>query len=165
MTKRLIAALGSIFLVAGCDSALPMAPTTVPQNPAASPGVVGGGVGPELIEGTTLSAGTTAEGTIVAGAPGCYPNWDASGRCAQFDLTPTTDGTLLVRVKWTGPARGSFEPDLFLVTAEGFWVWAGAGWPDKQGTLLVKSGLTYHLVVISYGPFPDTFAVSADVQP
>jgi hypothetical protein len=162
LMMRLIAALGSILLVAGCDSGLPTAPTTVQPNPITPSG---GSGGPDLIEGMTISAGTTTEGTIAAVAPGCYQLWDATGRCGQFDITPATGGRLLVDVKWTGSSRGVIEPDLFLVTAEGVWAWTGAGWPDKQGTLLVKSGLTYHIVVISYGPFPDTFAVTADVQP
>jgi hypothetical protein len=158
MTKCLVTALGAILLVAGCDSALPAAPTTVQPNPIPSGG-------PSLIDGVAISAGVTTEGTITAVAPTCYQNWDASGRCAQFDFAPTTDGTLLVRVKWTGPASSIYEPDLFLVGAEGDWGWTGAAWPEKQGTLLVKSGLLYHIVVLSYGPFPDTFAVTADVQP
>lgn len=163
---RLIAALGSILLVAGCDSGLPTAPTTVQPTPSTPSGGSGrGSGGPDLIEGMTISAGTTTEGTIAAVAPGCYQVWDASGRCGQFDITPATGGTLLVDVTWTGSSRGVLEPDLFLVSAEGMWVWSEAGWPHKQGTLRVKSGLTYHIVVISYGPFPDTFAVTADVQP
>lgn len=164
MTKRLLAALGPAFLAAACGSALPTAPTTVPQPTGASstPPTVGVG-GPSPIPGTSISTDITVQGTVNDRDPACFPNWDASGRCRQHDLTMPADGTLLATVRWT--SRGFYNPEVFLVTPEGHWVYSDdPAWPERQVSLPAKTGLTYRIVVISYGPFPDGFELTARIQ-
>jgi hypothetical protein len=56
------------------------------------------------------------------------------------------------------------NPELFIVAADGTWTWSGEGWPERQTTLPATAGLVYRVVVISYGPFPDAFALLVDVQ-
>jgi hypothetical protein len=62
-----------------------------------------------------------------------------------------------------GLSRGLYNPELFLVTAGG-WDYVGSRWPEVQGSLAVKGGLLYRIVIISYGPFPDRLILMVELQ-
>ena len=166
MTTRLTAALGGVLLAAACDSGLSGLPTPVPPNagtPIQGVPVTPPGGGPTPITGTSLRTGMPVEGTIGAGDPPCFYNWDATGLCRQFDLTALADGKLVATLGWTGPSRGLYDPDIFLVDPSGAWVVSQGGWPEKQASLVAKSGLTYRIVVMSYGPSAQAFVLRVDL--
>ena len=51
-----------------------------------------------------------------------------------------------------GASRGLYDPDVFLVEPTGAWVVSQGGSPEKHASLLATNGLTYRIVVMSYGP-------------
>jgi hypothetical protein len=180
--KRLMAATGLAFLVASCDDRIPVSPSQTPpstgpiifqQAPAVVPPAVvpptgvptgpstPGPVGPS---GTVLVPGQSIEGTVGDKDPVCFPNWDSSGHCRQFDITVRGDGILRALVEWTGPTRGVGNSEVFLVPPDGSWTYAADEWPEKRVSLSVHEGLTYHVVLISYGPFPDFFKLNTDLR-
>ena len=164
MTTRLAAVLGSVLLVAACDSGLSGIPTPVPQN-AGTPVQGSPGGGPTPIMGTSVRAGTPIEGTIDTGDPACFQSWDATGRCRQFDLTAFGDGRLLATLRWTEPSRGLYDPDVFIVAPTGAWEYSVGDWPEKQTSLAATKGLTYRIVVMSYGPSAQAFVLRVDLVP
>ena len=164
MAKSPIPALGIVFLAVACDSGVSGLPTPVPQN-AGTPVQGSPGGGPTPVMGTSVREGMPIEGTIGAGDPPCFYNWDATGLCRRFDLTALADGKLVATLGWTGPSRGLYDPDIFLVDPSGAWVVSQGGWPEKQASLVAKSGLTYRIVVMSYGPSAQAFVLRVDLVP
>ena len=167
VTKRSMMVLGPVLLAVACNSALPIAPTTV-QPPATLPAGTASTPpnGPAVIVGTRVSAGTPVEGTIDERDPACFYNWDATGLCRQFDVTAAADGRLVATLTWPGPSRGLlYDPDVFLVAPNGLWVYSQDQWPEKHATLPATSGLTYRIVVMSYGQAPLPFVLSVDLRP
>ena len=165
MTRRSLT-MGAFLLLLACDSRGPVTPPvpTTPSpvsTPAPSPGDAGG---PGAISGTEVRVGTAVIGTIDGRDPVCYPNWDSSGRCRQFDLTAPADGTLHVTLTWEGPSRGIYDPELFVRTASGSWMYSDDIWPERHARILVTAGASYRIVVIAYGP-AQPFGQRLDLQP
>jgi Carboxypeptidase regulatory-like domain len=101
-----------------------------------------------------LVAGEVFRGII--NDPPCNPSgWDARAPCRRIFYTPTTNGTLTLRVTWTG----SSEVDLLM--AGGYWE------PDRheiRATMEVQSGLEYEIILNSYyAPVP--FEITAELLP
>jgi hypothetical protein len=163
MGSRVLALFGSLGLAAACDSRGPIAPTPVnsitvaPQPPDASGPSVGRS-NPAIAEGTTV------ESTVNGGDPVCFPNWDATGHCRQYDFVAASDGLVVATLTWAGPSRGLYDPDVFLVAPDGRWEYTKDAWPEKQVTIPARSGLTYRVVVMSYGASELSFALLVDVQ-
>jgi hypothetical protein len=165
--KHVVAGLCSIllaFLAAACDSTYqtgsPIAPGVSQPSPIGTPGT-----GPTPIPGTSIAPGAVIEGaTIDRRDPECFYNWDASGRCKQYNLTAPEDGLILATLRWPGPSRGLYDPDVFIVAPDGAWVYAADPWPEKHASLPVKSGQTYSIVVLCYGESSQTFALVVDLQ-
>jgi hypothetical protein len=95
----------------------------------------------------------------------CFPNWDSTGRCRQYDLTAAMDGTLVAVLTWPGPSRGIYSPELFLVAPDQSWIWADEIFPNRRGSARISKGETFRLVVLAYGPYPDRYELTADVHP
>jgi len=165
--KRLITVAGFV-LVAACDSSLPTAPTArtpVQQPTGTPPGVVNTSEpGPVPIAGTTIWPGDSIDVMIEDSDPRCFPNWDSIGRCGQFDATVPADGTLVATLTASGPSRASWNPDVFIAASDGRWIYPDFGWPATRVSLPVERGLTYRVVVLSYGPFPDVLQLTVKVQ-
>jgi hypothetical protein len=161
--NRLIPALSVVLLVAGCESTPTEPPparepvVTVPPQPP----------GPNVVPGTSIASGDTIREVIVADDPACHPSWDASGRCRQFDLTASQDGMLVATLKLTAPHKSEpdYDAEVFLVAPDWTTVYSQDAWPERHASLPAKSGLTYRIVVISYGPFPEAFELTVTVQP
>src|SRR5262245_44481880 len=176
MMKRLNVAGGLVVLAVGCGSGAPTAPSPFPGNTTASPPASGSvppptyvpptisSPGPTLIPGRPIQAGTTVEVIVESSNATCFQNWDASGRCSQYDFTAPADGTLRAVLQVPGLSRGVYNPELFLVTAGGAWEYVGSHWPELEGSLAVKGGMLYRIVIISYGPFPDTLTLSVELR-
>lgn len=162
--KRLMPALGAMLLTLACESNLPTAPTAPAAVPPPWVAVAPTGSGPTPIPGTDAVVGRAFEGIVGDGDPFCFPNWDASARCRQFNLTPTADGTLVATLKWPGPYGQLIDPDVFLVAPDGVWRYAPYGEPEKSVTLPVKGGLSYRIVVMSYIPTPQAFSLVTQLQ-
>ena len=171
--KDLAAGLCSILLAllaVACDSpdqTGSIAQTGSPVAPGSSqpPPVNARGNGPTPIPGTTIAPGAIVEGETIDGRdPACFYNWDASGHCKQYNITAPEDGMLLATLTWTGPSRGLYDPDVFLVAADGAWVYTTDEWPEKHVSLPVKSGQIYRIVVLCYGEPSQTFTLIADLQ-
>jgi hypothetical protein len=167
---RVIGVVGVIAVTAGCDSAprltfpspLPIASSPAP-SPSPSPNTRE--PGPVRTSATTITPGEVTAGTIMATDLACFPNWDSTGRCRQYEMTPTTDGTLLGTLRLTGPSRGVYDTELFLLAPDGTWVWAPESWPERRVSMQVRGGESYRLVVLGYGPFPERFDLVAVVEP
>jgi hypothetical protein len=145
-------------------SAPPTSPSPPPTTPI--PGAPRIDVpGPTLIPGSpTITAGDTVEVTIQSSALTCFQNWDASAHCAQYNFAATADGALRATLRLPGPSRGYYNPELFLVSSDGAWQYMGNTWPEVQASIPVKNGLTYWIVILSYGPYPDTLRLTAELQ-
>jgi hypothetical protein len=167
MNSRVLIVCGSLMLAAGCDSPRTFAPTVIvpPPPPTAVPAPTGaaGPLGPA--SNPAIAAGTLIEGTVTKADPVCFPNWDSSGHCRQYDFVAASDGVIVATLTWTGPSRGLYDPDVFLAAPDGSWDVAQAGWPEKHVTIAVRSGVTYRVVVMSYGESEFTFGLRVDVQP
>jgi len=165
MTRRSLTTLVLLFLSA-CDSRGPVAPTvpTTPSPVSPSPPSPARPGGPDAISGMEVKVGTVVSGTIDGRDPVCYPNWDSSGRCRQFDLTAPADGTLHVTLTWEGPSRGIYDPELFLGTVNGSWMYSEDLWPERHARILMTAGAAYRIVVIAYGP-AQPFELRLDLQP
>ena len=164
MNSRVLIVCGSLMLAAGCDR--PLAPTAIvpPTSTAvpAPPGVAGPfGPGPN----PAIAAGALIEGTVTGSDPVCFPNWDATGHCRQFDFVAASDGAIVATLTWTGPSRGLYDPDVFLAAPDGQWDFAQDAWPEKHVTLGARSGVTYRVVVMSYGTSELSFGLRVDDQP
>jgi hypothetical protein len=117
-----------------------------------------------VINGTVIRIGQRVEGAVDALDADCFPAWDARGRCRAYQLTVEATGTLVATMTGTGPSRGLSNPEIFLIAPDGRWTWSGEGWPERHVDMAATSGLVYRVVVISYGPFPDAFALMVDMQ-
>ena len=94
----------------------------------------------------------------------CFPNWDSLGHCRQFDVIVARDGVLRFIVEWSGAPRGIYNSELFLIAPDDSWEYAPDEWPEKRVSRRVQSGVTYNLVLISYGPFPDRFKLRSELR-
>ena len=164
---RVLATLCLGVLLVACDDAprpsayVPIAPT---PGPAPSP-PTNYGRDPIIGAGISISVGDVVEGTITPDDVPCFPFWDLTGRCWQYDLTPSGDGTLELRLHWTDQHR---TMTLFIVND-------AIGWQssDRPGTPLVgtevplnlpvSAGHTYHVLVMSYSP-PQSFQMSTQLR-
>lgn len=164
MNSRVLIVCGSLMLAAGCDSPHPFAPTVVapPPTPAPAPTGVTGPFGPA--SNPAIAAGTLIEGIVTGADPVCFPNWDATGHCRQFDFVAASDGAIVATLTWT-PSRGLDDPDVFLAAPDGQWEFARDAWPEKHVTIRARSGVTYHVVVMNYGEPELSFGLRVDVQP
>jgi hypothetical protein len=160
--KYVAAALAAVALFAACESRTPTAPSANPQPPAIAPAQPAG-TGPVPISGTPIVAGSLVQGTVEARDPVCFPNWDSSGHCRQFDLTAASDGTLRATLKWEGPSRGVDDPELFVISPDGAWIYSEDLWPERHLSFRGNTGQTYRIVVIGYQP-PQEFEVLVEVQ-
>ena len=171
---RLLAGLCPLLMASACDSratVMPTLPTTAAPSPPARPSIDG----PAPIPAATIDLGGSwtcpngdgdlcVEGAISGADPACFANWDSSGRCKQYNLAAPADGVLVTSMRWTGPPRGMWDPDLFLVAPRGDWTVGSGEWPEKRAWLPVKSGEAYRIVVISYGSESQAFALNLKVE-
>ena len=149
--------LAAVVLSAACESRGPTAPSANPQ-PSAVPPAQPTGDGPAPISGTPIVAGSLVQGTVEAGDPVCFPNWDSSGHCRQFDLTASSDGTLRATLTWEGLSLGGYDPELFVISPDGAWVYS-----PRHLSFRGSTGQTYRIVVIGY-QLPQAFEVIVEVQ-
>lgn len=159
--KRVVAYIGFALAVAACDSTAPALPIAAADTQRS--GRAPRGSGPLPITGTAISpdgrwpcesgdGDLCVEGaTITTNDPACFADWDASGLCKQYDLVAREDLRLLVAMRWAGPSRGMYDPDVFLVASDGRWEYALEAWPEKHVSLTVMRGQTIRIVVLSYG--------------
>jgi hypothetical protein len=175
MTNRLLVVLTAVVIATACDSRpsltfptatsgpVPPAPTPTPPP---TPGINYQEKGPIPTSATTIAAGQVVAGAIESADPVCFPNWDSTGHCQQYEVTAPLDGSLVAILTWPpGPSRGIYSPELFLVAPDQSWIWADEIFPNRRGSAHVSKGDTYRLVVLSYGPFPDRYELTADVYP
>ena len=164
-------AISLVSLTVGCDARdtliLPTAPS---QTPTASggPGFPGPVPGPGPFY--TATAMPVSDGSVVASAveatdPVCFPSWDSTGRCRQYELTASINGTLEVTLTWPPPSRGTYDPELFVIAPDGSWIYADDLPPNRHGTLPITRGVKYRIVVIAYGEFPDRFELAVKELP
>jgi hypothetical protein len=102
---------------------------------------------------------------IEATDPVCFPNWDSSGRCRQYELTASINGTLVVTLTWPPPSRGIYDPELFLIAPDQSWIYADNVPPSRRGTIRIARGGKYRIVVLAYGEFPDRFELAVEELP
>jgi hypothetical protein len=69
---------------------------------------------------------------------------------------------LRVTLELPSPSRGMYDPEAFLVTPDGAWDYTFDPWPVRHVSVAAKNGLAYHIVVMSYGPFPDRVFLTVD---
>ena len=162
MIRRLAVTLTAGVLAAACGSWSPTAPSATPQASATLPPVQSAGSGPAAITGSPIIVGSSVQGTVEPRDPVCFPNWDSSGHCRQFDLTAPSDGTLNATLEWEGPSIGTYDPELFVISPDGAWVYAQDPWPGRQVSFQGSTGKTYRIVVIGY-QLPLTFEVLVEV--
>ena len=165
---RVFAALCFGVLLVGCHSAprpssyLPTAPTAPVADPQPSP-PPSYGQEPILGTGIAISPGEVVQTSVARSDPFCFPFWDLTGQCRQFDLTATQDGTLEVRLSWSEPV---FEMTAFVVHPSVGWI--SSDWPivgrEARLRVSVTAGSTYHLLMMSYKP-PENFALMATIRP
>jgi hypothetical protein len=160
--RYVAAALAAVVLSAACESRTPTGPSANPQ-PSAVPPAQPTGSGPAPISGTPVVAGSRVEAIVEASDPVCFPNWDSSGHCRQFDLTASSDGTLRATLRWEGPSRGVYDPELFVVSPDGAWVYSEDPGPERRLSFRGSIGQTYRIMVIGYQP-PQAFEVFVEVQ-
>jgi hypothetical protein len=172
MDWRVLILCGSLVLAAGCDSPRPFAPTLIVPPPPpptvvppASPPSTGaaGPFGPA--SNPVIAAGVLIEGTVTGDDSVCFPNWDATGHCRQYDFMAASDGVIAATLTWTGPSRGLYDPEVFLAAPDGRWDYAPDAWPEKHVTIGVRGGVTYRVVVMSYGESELSFGLRVDLQP
>jgi hypothetical protein len=159
--RYLAAAITAALLAAACDSRTPTAPSVNPQPSAVPPAQPGSGPAP--VSGSRIVAGSPVRGIVESGDPICFPTWDSSGHCRQFDLTATSDVILRATLKWEGPSRGVYDPELFLILPDGTWVYSDTPGPERHLTFHGSTGQSYHIVVIGYQP-PQEFEVLVELQ-
>lgn len=155
MIRYLAATIAAALLAAACESRTPTAPSMTAQLLALN--------GPAPISSSAIVAGSRVHGIVESGDPACFPNWDSSGHCRQFDLTAPSDVTLRVTLKWDGSSRGVYDPELFLIPPDGAWVYSEDPWPERRLTFHGSAGQIYRIVVIGYQP-PQPFEVLVEVQ-
>jgi hypothetical protein len=162
MIRSLVTALAAVILAAACDSPTPTAPSANPP-PSTAPPAKPTVSGPAPISGSPITAGALTQGTVESGDPVCFAIWDSSGHCRQFDLTASSDSALRVTLKWDGPSLGMYDPELFLVSPDGVWLYSEDLWPARHLVFDGSAGQTYRIVVIGYFP-PRRFELLVDVE-
>jgi len=161
--KRLVTLLGIAIAASACQlSSRPGLPTPTPAAPVAP--AFGPGTGPAPITGIPISAGQTVAASVRSTDVHCWDNWDRNAACRQFDFTAPADGRLVTTMTWEVPDRGLYNPELFLVSTDGSYVYCEQSATTRRGELPVKSGLTYRILVLSYSDSLD-FSVAATMQP
>ena len=166
---RLIAILCCGAVMVACHGSntsgfLPTAPTVTTQPPPPpAPPVANPGPGPTLGSALALSPGQLVEASIAPTDPACFVNWDATGRCRQFDITAARDGVLDLWLGWSDPLPASIMT-LFVVRPDGSWFSSPDSVLDVYTTVSVSAGSTYHLVVMSYSA-PQDFQLMAALLP
>ena len=169
MDWRVLILCGLLVLAAGCDSPRPSAPTPIvpPPSPPTAVPTPNGAAGPfGPASNPVIAAGALIEGTVTGDDPVCFYNWDATGHCRQFDFVSASDGVITATLTWTGPSRGLlYDPDVFLAAPDVGWEYARDAWPEKHVTIRARSGVTYRVVVMSYGESELRFGLRVDVQP
>ena len=165
MIKYLMAALAVVVLTAGCDSRMPTTPSVPSENPqlSAVPPVQPTASPAGADRGDSHCRRLTYSGTVESGDPVCFPSWDSTGHCRQFNVTASSDTTFRVTLKWEGPSHGLYDPELFLVPPEGAWAYADDPWPERELVFHASAGKTYRIVVIGYR-LPQAFEVLVEVQ-
>jgi hypothetical protein len=168
--KRHHAVWVSMVLLAACGCATPTSPsafrtsaTNIPSPPPTTT-VPSPGQGLTLLPGPLLAAGARTEVRVEGTDSICFPNWDSGGHCRQFTFVAPTDGTLGVTLELPSRSRGMYDPEAFLVTPQGDWDFTSDPWPVRHVSSAAKGGLTYGIVVMSYGPFPDTVYLTVNVR-
>jgi hypothetical protein len=164
--KALLVAASALYLAA-CDfgsSRLLTGPTALPRPPVEAPVAGPRTDGPTRVNPTPLAPGSTVDVTVLQDDPRCFYNWDATGACRQFEVTMPADGDLVAEVMLPLPDRGFWNPEVFLVDPYGNW-----NDPEHYPTTnLVRmrgeAGLTYLVVLISYGPYPDRLRLNVEVR-
>jgi hypothetical protein len=160
--KSLFAVLVTAIVASACQlSSRPGAPTPMPTPTAPPP--AGPGTGPAPIAGTSISVGQTVHASIKSTDVHCWDNWDRAAACRQFDFTAPADGRLVATLSWEGPVPG-FSPELILVSTDGSYVYCEQSMMTRAGELLVKGGLTYRILVLSYVDALD-FSLTASIKP
>ena len=158
----------SLVFLAACDSereSLPTGPTVPPPSivpPAPVP--TRREPGPVRMNPTPLSPTATVDVTVRHDDPHCFVNWDSTGACRQFEVTMPTDGTLVAAVTFPMPDRGFWNPEVFIAAPNGDWNQPRRGQTTNSVSMRAEAGLTYLVVVISYGPFPDALRMSVEVR-
>ena len=169
MTRRWLAFFGAIALGAACDARAPLVfpSPRVPAQAEAAPPPLPLSNGPGLVPAVQVVVGQTVSGAVEEADPRCFHNWDATGRCRQYEVRVAADGTLVATLTGSGPSRGLYNTEVFLMAGDGSWTFDrdADAWPERHVSLPARRGEAYRVVVISYGPFPDAFEVRADVQP
>jgi hypothetical protein len=165
MITRALTTVGCLLLGVACQAPLPSAPTAVSVPPAAAPAAgpaQANGPGSSFAEGIDIAAGNVITGVIERG-PACFQNWDASGRCRQYNITMPADGTLTVSLRWPS-AQGLSNPELFLVAPDGTWTYSDGPWPESRLGVATQTGVRYRIVIIAYAPLQE-FELRTEVQP
>jgi len=143
---------------AACNTApIPSAPTVVPNN---TPSPAPGGSrfnGPTIGSATRLDVGATIRSRVEWGDPACFYNWDATGMCRFFEVTPLRDGELSAVLVWKTPSGRAVElMDLFLVEPNQSWTYADVLMLEKRQLVQdLKAGESYVLIAMAYGQAVD----------
>lgn len=121
--------------------------------------------GPKYEPGTgqTLRSGESTSFTIDNANAACYVEWDMTGRCRLFELTPTVDGQLELHVRRASPS-GYDVMDVFVVPTVGEVVFAFDGSDREQALLPVVAGRSYGIFVMAYPPFPQEFTLDVALR-
>jgi hypothetical protein len=161
---RWLLAVGIVVVSVGCNGQAPTAPGPAVNPSPAAPRPPRQSSGPLVVGATSIAPGMEVRGVVDGVDPDCFPQWDSRGRCRAYTVIAPSDGELTATYTGAGVSRGLDNPELFLVAAEGSWSFTGEGWPVRRATTSVRAGVSYGVVVISYGPFPDAFVLRVDVQ-
>ena len=161
---RHISAIVVIALLTSCDSGTPVAPSPALQQSPPPAGLPPAVFGPDPIQGVSINAGDTIRDTVGTSDPACFYQWDARGRCRQFDLTPPVDGEMTATLRWDAPHGVLDDPELFVVSPDGGWAYGDTPWPERRAAFRVIAGRTYRVVVIAY-VMPQPFELHVAVRP
>jgi hypothetical protein len=150
------------LLMSGCQlqssSGLPTAPSPAVAQPIAPVAAT-----PLAITGTPLRIGQTVDDRVDANAPNCFPEWDISGRCRQFDVVSDGRGVLVAALDWL-PVAGDWGPDVFIVASTGTWVVSPETDPPRTVSFPAEAGSAYRIVVLSYRPAGEDFRLKTELQ-
>ena len=112
--------------------------------------------------GVPVGAGDAVTFSIVATDVACYTEWDMTGRCRLFELTPARDGEATINVRRTVPLNVDIL-DVFVVPTEGPALIAFTGYDWEQAILPVMAGRSYGIFVMTYS-FPQEFSLTVDLH-
>ena len=110
-----------------------------------------------LGRGRSLPIGETARSRVELTDPACFQNWDATGRCRFFTVTPSRDGELRLVLSWSTPSATATDlMDLFLVRPDGSWTYADpTKGEQRRMSQTVSANTSYVAVVMAYGASVD----------